>query len=610
MTSLRTPLATSDAAAPSPAAASPSHGAAVPSRPRRRAGRPRWGSVAIWTVLGLLIVAPVVSFLLLATSPRLFQQGASYFTLRYIREALSGSTGRGIFDSLWVSTLVAVFSTALATLVAWLVQRTNVYGRRVWGFLMWLLLLVPTWMMTLGWGDLLQPYGAATIVGVNSHWLYGEFFGPLGIVAVLTTAALPFAYFIVSAAMHGLGSEFEDAARIHGAGRVRTMRTVLPIIAPALWSALAIGFAETMSDFGVAFTLGYHANFPMATYTLFAAISNFPANFSVAAVIALILIVSTIPPIALQARAARGRSYAVISGRTRTPRRREFGPVARLGVTAGLAALFVFALGAPIVGAVAGSFVRNLGIYTASGVHLTTAAYQAIVHPSITGKSIGAPLALSNQLGVVVATATGVLAYVLGRRLGAGHGGWGQRVTDVFLLGSVAIPGIVLGVGYIFFYNLSAISTHLVSLYQTLPLLMLALTANALPGQTRFLAGPLAQVQPSLAEAARVHGARRWRTWRVAQLPLVARILVWGWLLTFAKTISELAISQVLYPPSQQPVSVTIQAYLGNDQLGTGTAMTVLTLVEMLGVIGVVLGLFRLLTPRGWRRIGWSGVRS
>ncbi len=610
MSSASATLATLDPAAPSGAAGSASAPGEAGTPPRSARRRLPWGTATIWVVLGLLIIAPVGSFLLLATSPRLFQQGSQYFTLHYVAQALSGSTGRGLLNSLWVSGLVALLSTSLATLVAWLVQRTNVYGRRVWGLLMWVLLLVPTWMMTLGWGDLLQPYGAATIAGVTTQWLYGEFFGPLGIVVVLTTAALPFAYFIVSAGLHGLGSEFEDAARIHGATRWRTLRTVLPIIAPALWSAIAIGFAETMSDFGVAFTLGYHAHFPMATYTLFAAISNFPANFSVAAVIAVILIVSTIPPIVIQARATRRRSYAVLSGRTRTPRRREFRPVARIAVTLGLAGLFVLALGAPIIGALGGSFVRNLGIYAVGGVHLTTAAYGAILHPTIADKSIGAPLLLSNQLGVVVATATGVLAYVLGRRLAVARGGWSQRITDVFLLGTVAIPGVVLGVGYIFFYNMGFVTSHFLNLYQTLPLLMLAQTANALPGQTRFVAGPLGQVQPSLSEAARVHGAGRWRTWRSAQLPLVARVLVWGWLLTFTKTIAELAIAQVLYPPSQEPVSVTIQAYLGNYQLSTGTAMTVLTLVEMLGVIGLVLGLFRLLTPRGWRRIGWSGVRS
>ena len=165
---------------------------------------------------------------------------------------------------------------------------------------MWLLLLMPTWIMAQGWTDVLQPYGVAQAMGINLSWLYGEFFGPLGIIVVLTSTALPFAFFIVSAGLRGLGPEFEDAARIHGAGRWRTMKTVLPIIAPAILGALAISFAETISDFGVADTLGYHAHFPLATYTLFSAISNFPANFSVAAVIAAFLILATVPCIALQ----------------------------------------------------------------------------------------------------------------------------------------------------------------------------------------------------------------------------------------------------------------------------------------------------------------------
>ena len=567
-------------------------------------------SVVLWVILGLLIIAPVVSFLLLATSPRLFQQGPQYFTLRYVAQAFQGSTGQGIFDSLWVSLTVSVVAVIVATAFAWLIQRTNVYGRRVWAVLMWLLLIVPTWMMTLGWSDLLQPYGAASFLGVNTHFIYGEFFGPLGIVIVLSTAALPFAYFVIAAGLRGLGSEFEDAARIHGANRWRTLQTVLPIIAPALLSAFAISFAETMSDFGVAFTLGYHAHFPMATFTLFNAISNFPANFSVAAVIAIVLILSTIPPIILQSRVMRRRSYAVLSGRSRPARRREFRPLRRVAATAGVATIFLIALGIPVFGAVAGSFVSNLGIYSSSPVRLSLAFYHQVLHPSIANKSLAAPLVLSNQLGLVVATVTGALAIVLARRLITNVGGWSQRITDVFLLGSVAVPGVVLGVGYIFFYNLSFISSHVIDLYKTLPLLMLALVANSLPGQTRFMAGPVGQIQPSLAEASRVHGASRWRTWRTTSLPLFSRVLLWGWLLTFTKTIAELAISQILYPPSQEPASVTIQAYLANFQLGTGTAMTVLTLLEMLVVIVVALGLYHLVTPRGWRRIGWSGVKS
>lgn len=568
------------------------------------------GTVALWTILTLLIIAPVICFLLLATSPRLFQQGPEFFTLKYIREAFAGQTGQGLFNSLWVSVSVSVLAVSLSTTIAWLLHRTNVYGRRVFGILMWVLLLIPTWMMTLGWTDVLQPFGVSQYFGISTSWLYGQFFGPTGIIIVLTIAAIPFSYFVVSAGLHGLGSEFEDAARIHGASRWLTLRTVLPIIAPALLSAFAISFAETMSDFGVAFTLAYHSHFPLATYTLFNAISNFPANFPVAAVIAFLLIVSTVPPIILQSRVMRKRSFAVLSGRTRAPRRLEFRPLARAGVTLGVAAFFFIALGIPILGSAIGSLIQNLGIYSSTAVHLTTSYYMQVLHPSMVDKGLGSPLLLSNQMGFIVASVTGVLALVLARRLVNGVGGWGQRVTDVFLLGSVAVPGVVLGVGYIFFYNLSFVTSHVIDLYKTLPLLMLALVASSLPGQTRFMAGPVSQIQPSLGEAARVHGASRIRTWRTTSLPLVSRVLLWGWLLTFTKTISELAIAQILYPPSQEPVSVTIQAYLANNALGTGTAMTVITLVEMLGIIIVALGLYRLLTPRGWRRIGWSGVKS
>ncbi len=579
----------------------------VAEAPSRRLRVP-WSGGVLWVILGLLIVAPVLSFLLLATSPRLFGQGRELFTLRYVSQALSGVTGQGVFNSLWVSLVVAVTSVTMATTLAWLIQRTNIYGRRLWPMLMWLLFLVPTWMMTLSWVDVLQPYGSASALGLSTRWLYGEFLGPFGIIVVLTIASLPFAYFVVSAGLLGLGSEYEDAARIHGAGRAGTLRTVLPMVAPALLSAFAISFAETMSDFGVPFTLAYHSHFPMATYTLFASISNYPANFSVAAVIALVLILTTIPPIVLQARVTRRRSYAIISGRAREVRRREFSRLARVVVSASVALVFVIGLGVPIAGAVLGSFMRNLGIFSSGPLHLSSVYYHQVFAPSIVGKGLSAPLLLSNQIALVAATATAALAFVFARRLMSRSTGWSQRLTDVLLVGSVAVPGVVLGVGYVFFYNLSFITNHVINLYKTLPLLVLALVATSLPGQTRFLAGPVSQIQPSLSEAARVHGAPRWRAWRTTTLPLISRVMLWGWLLTFAKTIAELPISQILYPPSQEPLSVTIQAYLGNFQLGTGTAMTVVGLVEIFGVIFVALGLYRVVTPRGWQRIGWSGV--
>jgi len=317
-----------------------------------------------------------------------------------------------------------------------------------------------------------------------------------------------------------------------------------------------------------------------------------------------------VPPIAFQSRVMRSRSYAVLSGRTRVARRREFAPVPRLLATVGISLFFLFVLGVPIFGALVGSFVKNLGIYSTGGVHFTLTYYHQVFTALNSGKSLVSSLMLSNQLGLVVASCTGFLAVILARRLVVNIGGWSQRVTDVFLLGSIAVPGVVLGVGYIFFYNLSFVTHHIIDLYKTMPLLMIALVASSLPGQTRFMAGPVSQIQPSLNEAARVHGAGRLRSWGATSLPLMSRVLLWGWLLTFTKTISELAIAQILYAPSQEPASVTIESFLANYSPGLGTAMTVLTLVEMLAVIVLATFVYRVVTPRGWRRVGWSGVQT
>ncbi len=568
----------------------------------------RWSGLVVWAVLMLLIIIPVMTFIAVAVSPRLFRQGTSYFTLSNISAAFQGYTGRGIIDSLWVSTLVGIFSVSFATIIAWMVQRTNIYGRRVWSGAMWLLLLVPTWMTTLGWTDVVAPGELGSAFGVHTLFFYHMFFGASGIVFVLSTAALPFSYFVISVGMRGLGSEFEDAARVHGAGRLLTIRTVLPIIAPALLSAFVISFAEAMSDFGVAFTLGSAAHFPIATYTLFNSIYAFPANFPVAAVIAAVLVIATVPPVFLQARVMRGRSYAVLSGRTRAVRRHQFRPITRVAITAALGVFMFFVLGLPLLGAITSSFTNSASFITSTGVHWTLQSYKNVFQPLPSFTTLGPPLWTSNQLGIWVASGTLILAYVLARRMASRTPGIGQRITDVFLLGSIAIPGIVLGVGYIFFYDQHFITAHVVDLYETMPLLVMGLIASAVPSQARLLTGPVGQIQSSLTEAARVHGATKWRAFRSTSVPLLSRALVWAWLLTFTKTISELAVAQILYQPGHEPASVVIETYLGTIWAPIGAAATVITLVEMVGVIGVVLFIFRLVSPKGWRRIGEAGA--
>lgn len=558
-------------------------------------------TAAIWAALTMLLIVPIALFLALAVSPRLLGQGRSWLTLSSFRGAFSGYFAHGLIDSLWLSTVCALTATALALGLAWAVQRTDLIGRRVWPLLVWALLLMPSFLVAEGWEYLLQPHGVLEQAGIPTGSAYHLFFGPAGVVFVDTMTIIPFCYMAVALALANLGSELEDAARVHGANRWRTAAVIVPVLAPAIMSALAIGFAETISDFGVASTLAASSNFPVATYSLYQAVDTDPTNFAVAAAISWVLVAAAAIPIGLQARALRGRSYAILSGRARQPVRHRLGRLAQAVGVAAVSALFLVGLGAPILGAVVASLLDNFGV-SLSASTWTLTNYRLVFDGAA---GLAGPLRYSTELAAVTATIVAALALVVARMMTAGGAQKLGRLIDLVLVGSVALPGIVLGAGYIFAYNLPVASVVGLGLFGTTTLLTMAYLATSLPPQARLMVGPVSQLQESLLDAARVHGASSVSAWRRSALPVLARLLVWAWLLTFAKTLLELPVSSLLYPPGNEPAAVAINNFVGTStHYGEATAMSVVALAEMFGVIAVGLGLFRLIAPRGWQRVG------
>jgi len=548
-----------------------------------------------WLILCAIILLPCACFLALCLSPRLFDQGPQWFTLTYLRQSLTGSTAVAIVNSLWVSAAAAVIGLGVGFPVAWLAARTTMPGRRLVNGMMWLALLLPSWLPATGWERLVQQDGVMYRLGLNWPWVTHLIMGPFGVVLLLGLRCVPFSYLAVNAALNGLGQEFEDAARVHGASRLAALRLIVPILAPAIMSALAIGFAESISDFGVAATLAYNSNFALATYALYAAIGNFPPSFPLAAGMSWLLVLAVSIPLFLQARALRGRSYAILSGRTRQAVRRRLSRVEAAGAGTGLALFFLIILGIPGFGAVSGSLLGDYG----SSFSLTWVNYQALFQqPGLIG-----PLERSMIYGVITASVTVLLGFIAARMLS-------QRRTaatgamDFLLLASVALPGVVFGAGYIFAYNLPIMSTLHIDLYQTVQLLVIAYIASSLPTNARVLVGPVSQLQPSLKDAARAHGAGAVTAWARGVLPVISRPLVMAWLYTFCGVFLELPLSQLLYAPGSPPASIAIEDNLSNYHFGVGMAQAVLAVFIAFAVVAVVLGAYRLLAPAGWRRIG------
>ena len=546
-------------------------------------------------MLCLFILAPCACFLILAISPRLFDQGTQWFTLSFLHQALTGATAVSLVNSLWVSGAATAIGLLIGFPVAWLAARTTMPGRRLVSAGMWLSLLLPSWLPALGWERLVQQDGVMYRVGLDLPWVTNLIMGPFGVVLLLGLRCVPFAYLTITAGLNGLGQEFEDAARVHGASRLTALRLITPILAPAIWSALAIGFAESISDFGVASTLAYSSNFPLATYQLYQSIGNFPPSFPLAAGLSWLLVAAVAIPLALQARALRGRSYEVLSGRTRQAVRRQLSTAHAAIAGAGLALFFIVMLGIPGFGAISASLLADFG----GSFSLTLVNYHALFAQS----GLIGPLERSLGYGAITATVTVVLGFIcarlLSRRRSAATG-----ALDYLLLASVALPGVVFGAGYIFAYNLPIMSTLHINLYQTVQLLVIAYIASSLPTNARVLVGSVSQLQPSLKDAARTHGAGEVAAWARAVLPVVSRPILMAWLYTFCGVFLELPLSQLLYAPGSPPASIAIEDNLSNYHFGVGMAQSVLAVAIAFTAVAIVLGGYRLLAPAGWRRIG------
>ncbi|MGH3246868.1 MAG: ABC transporter permease [Trebonia sp.] len=555
----------------------------------------RFGMPLFWLLLCAFILLPCACFLLLALSPRLFDQGPQWFTLTYLRQSLTGGAVVPVINSLWVSGAAAGIGLVVGFPVAWLAARTTMPGRRWVSGGMWLALLLPSWLPALGWQRLVQPGGVRYRIGLDWPWVTHLVMGPFGVTLLLGLRCVPFTYLTISAALGGLGQEFEDAARVHGASRWQALRLIVPILAPAIMSALAIGFAESISDFGVAATLAYNSNFTLATYALYAAIGNFPPSFPLAAATAWLLVAAVAIPLALQARALRGRSYAVLSGRTRQAVRRRLTRLESVAAGSGLALFFLIILGVPGFGAVSASLLGDFG----GSFTLTWANYSALFQqPGLIG-----PLERSLFYGVITAFVTVFLGFIAARLLSARRTA-ATGAMDYLLLASVALPGVVFGAGYIFAYNLPIMSTLHINLYQTVQLLVIAYIASSLPTNARVLVGSVSQLQPSLRDAARAHGAGAVAAWARGVLPVVSRPIMMAWLYTFCGVFLELPLSQLLYAPGSPPAAIAVEDNLSNYHFGVGMAQAVLAVAIAFASVAVVLGLYRLLAPKGWQRIG------
>lgn len=445
-------------------------------------------AIILQSVFAHLFTAPISPAPDLSAIGRVFTNRQSYTALFY---------------SLTLGAITAIAAGLIGTLLAVLMQRTDVPLRRVFEIGVWMVFFTPSFMLSEAWSLVFTYNGFLSTYLHFSRGVIETFFSPVGVIFLLSIKAFPLVYLSVSAALSSLGSEYEDAARLAGARpRQAWLAVNIPLLLPAILAAALLAFAEAIADFGVAATISQNASVPLVTYQIYLALNTSPVDFSLAASLSLLLFAATGVALIVQARLLRSRSYQIISGRSRPARRMLLG---KWKIPAFSFFVLVFAL-ALLIPVGIGIAIAFLSAYERGfdAANWTLNNFQTV----LSDPDDLAALVRSSLLAIGTASFTVLIglpiAFIIRRTQLPGR--W---LLSFVTLATVAVPSIILASGYIFAWNAKYLErigiggVHGLQIYGTIGLLLAAYTATSLPLVTRLTIGGLDQVGQTLLESAR-----------------------------------------------------------------------------------------------------------
>ena len=472
-------------------------------------------------------------------------------------ETLLAPLGR----SLLLASTVALSASAVGTLAAWLVMRTDLPGRSVLRLLLPLPLVLPSFIGAFalvaafasgGLVDrMLEPIGVSAVLAVDGY---------AGAFTVLTLHTYPYVYLPVAARLRQLPSAMEESARLLGRGPLATFASVvLPQARAAIGAGGLLVFLYVLSDFGAVQLLRYDT----LTRAIYA---NRLIDPAVAATLSLALgllaIVVVVGQRALSPRAGRdarrqGRPLIVALGRWRVAALAFAGGLLTLALVAPIAVLTYWA-------------VRGAGAGTDRPTSIVSNP-ERLVEPAVNTTVASGAAAL-----VAVAVVLPV-AYLSMRHRGRLGG-----AADALITGGFALPGIVIALALAFWTLNSPGAVG--ALYQTLPLLVgaYALHFGALAlGPARVA---VTGVPRRLDDAARTLGRGRLSRMATVELPLMAPGLAAGAGLVLLSAMKELPVTLLLAPAGYPTLATRIWS-AAEDAFWADASLAALVLVALSGVL-------------------------
>ena len=529
----------------------------------------------LFAVLVYQVVTPFV--MILWTSLKTVQPGepgflSFTFTLANYAHTFATDTFWGaLAGTLAFSVASTLVAFVMGAFLAWVVERTNTPLARFIGIVLVGRIIIPGILITIAWILIASPnigvfnslwrdaFGARNVVNVYTFW---------GMVWVQSLEMVPLTYLLLSASFQAMDPSLEEASTMTGAGNWRTLRRItLPLALPAVSAAILLALVTTIESFEVPLLMGQRAGVRVFSTEIFFNTSRTPVDWGLSSTDAVALTVLAIVLLLVYGRVVRhGERYQTITGKGFRPRRIDLG---RWRYVTCAAALFVVFLttGVPFLMIL---YVSFLPAYRAPSpaafARMNFSNYQALfgdayaVVPMINSTI----LAVGTALAVVLLVAA--IGYIANKtRLP------GRRLLDVLGFAPIAIPSVVLGAAFLWFYLIVP-----VPILGTLVIIGLAYLTKFMPFALRFVSNSIAQIHADLDEAAQVAGVPALTNFFRIFLPLLRPGLLAAFFWVMVHAYRELTIAMMLVRSQNQTA-----AYIVYDLWERGS----FTLLSAFGVV-------------------------
>ncbi len=527
--------------------------------------------ILILVALTLFIIYPLLRVIVVS-----FQVDGR-FSLKNFRDAMTYSNGyymKALWNSLWMGVATAVLGTLIGFIFAYSLTRADIPGKKFFNIIATIPIISPPFIGALAIVMLFGRNGfiSSTLLGMRNANVYG----PKGLLFAQVLTFFPVAYITMRGVLESISPTLEDAAMDLGGNRLKIFfKVTLPLAVPGIASSMLVLFVESLADFGNPLVLA-GAQFPILSVQAYLEITGM-GNFAKGAALAFILLIPSVSVYLIQKYWVSKKQYITVTGKPTQSSNKVVSKNARriLFVLSSLIALFVIMVYASIIwGAFAKSWGNSYELTLENFRYVFRVGFESVVDTLVIA---GISTPISGILGMVIAFLVVRKRFI------------GRRYMEFTSMLSFAVPGTVIGIGYILAFNHAPFY-----LTGTLAILLLNFIFRYIPVGIQGGVAVLNQIDPSIEEAAIDLGADANQTFRKITLPLMVPAFFSGLLFAFVRSMTAISAAIFLVSARWKFMTVQIMSQVESGRIGAAAAFSLVLVAIILVAMFAIKTILRL----------------